>query len=48
MNVFEAAEATGRTDALQDELRALFNSQNTSANGTTSIPASYLRVEVSV
>jgi ubiquinone/menaquinone biosynthesis C-methylase UbiE len=48
MNAFEAAEAAGRADALQDELEALFDSQNTSDNGTTSIPATYLRVEVTV
>jgi SAM-dependent methyltransferase len=48
MNAFEAAAAAGRADSLQDELEALFNSQNTSANGSTSIPATYLRVEVTV
>jgi ubiquinone/menaquinone biosynthesis C-methylase UbiE len=48
MNAFEAAEAAGRADALQDELEPLFNRQNTSPNGGTSIPATYLRVEVSV
>jgi ubiquinone/menaquinone biosynthesis C-methylase UbiE len=48
MNAFEAAAAAGRADSLQDELEALFNSQNTSANGSTAIPATYLRVEVNV
>jgi hypothetical protein len=48
MNPFEAAEAAGRADSLQDELEALFDSQNTSAAGSTSIPATYLRVEISV
>jgi SAM-dependent methyltransferase len=48
MNAFEAAQAAGRADSLQVELEALFNSQNTSANGSTSIPATYLRVEVTV
>jgi SAM-dependent methyltransferase len=48
MNAFEAAAAAGRADSLQDELEALFDSQNTSANGSTSIPATYLRVEVTV
>ena len=48
MNAFEAAEAAGRANALQGELEALFDSQNTSANGSTSIPATYLRVEVAV
>jgi len=49
MNAFEAAEKSGRTDALAQELAALFNSQNKSHNeGATSIPATYLRVTVSV
>lgn len=48
MNAFEADEAAGRADALQEELEALFKNQNTSANGATSIPATYLRVEVTV
>jgi SAM-dependent methyltransferase len=47
MNAFEAAEANGRTADLQNELEALFNSQNTSAStDATSIPATYLRVTV--
>jgi SAM-dependent methyltransferase len=47
MNAFDAAEANGRTDELQDELVALFNAQNDSPNpGTTSIPATFLRVTV--
>jgi SAM-dependent methyltransferase len=48
MNAFEAAEADGRTEALQAELEALFTEHNTSPNGSTAIPATYLRVEVSV
>jgi SAM-dependent methyltransferase len=48
MNAFESADAAGRADALQDELEPLFSSKNTSANGGTSIPATYLRVEVTV
>jgi hypothetical protein len=48
MNAFEAAEAAGRADALLGELEDLFVSQNTSPNGTTSIPATYLRVQVTV
>ena len=48
MNAFEAAESAGRADSLQDELEELFDSQNTSDNGGTSIPATYLRVEVAV
>src|SRR5262249_26466228 len=49
MNAFEAAEADGRAIDLQNELEALFNEQNTSSNpDTTSIPATFLRVTVSV
>jgi SAM-dependent methyltransferase len=48
MNAFAAAEASGRADALHGELEALFDAQNTSPNGTTSIPARFLRVEVAV
>lgn len=47
MNAFEAAEKNGKSAQLQGELEALFNSQNRSANaGTTSIPATFLRVTV--
>jgi ubiquinone/menaquinone biosynthesis C-methylase UbiE len=48
MNAFEAAESDGRAGELQDELEALFDAQNTSANGTTSIPATFLHVTVTV
>ena len=49
MNAFEAAEGRGRTADLQNELEALFNSQNASSNNdTTSIPATFLRVTVAV
>jgi SAM-dependent methyltransferase len=47
MNAFEAASKDGREDALQEELETLFNEQNTSADGATSIPATFLRVTVS-
>jgi len=47
MNAFEAAEKTGRAADLQKELVALFENQNQSATpGTTSIPATFLRVTV--
>ncbi|MGH2963912.1 MAG: class I SAM-dependent methyltransferase [Solirubrobacterales bacterium] len=46
MNAFEAAGADGREDDLQAELEALFTSQNTSNDGATSIPATFLRVTV--
>src|SRR5205823_10258790 len=47
MNAFEAAEKSGRAADLQKELVALFESQNQSPTpGTTSIPATFLRVTV--
>ncbi len=49
MNAYAAADADGRTEDLQQELAALFTSQNTSPDpGTTSIPATYLQVSVTV
>jgi ubiquinone/menaquinone biosynthesis C-methylase UbiE len=49
MNAFEAAEANGRAADLQNELEALFKEQNTSSSAdATSIPATFLRVSVSV
>ena len=47
MNAFEAAEASGRDDALWKELEELFTAQNTSTEpGSTRIPATFLRVTV--
>jgi len=48
MNAFEAAEKTGKVDDLQKQLVELANAQNQSKNGGTSIPATFLRVTVSV
>jgi ubiquinone/menaquinone biosynthesis C-methylase UbiE len=49
MNAFAAADADGRTEDLQQELAALFTSQNASQDpDTTSIPATYLQVSVTV
>jgi SAM-dependent methyltransferase len=49
MNAFDAAKANGREAELQAELEALVSEQNTSSDpGRTSIPATYLRVTVSV
>lgn len=49
MNAFEAAEKNGKAANLQDELEALFASQNQSGDPTTtSIPASFLLVTVIV
>jgi SAM-dependent methyltransferase len=46
MNAFEAAAKDGREDELQAELETLFDEQNTSGDGATSIPATFLRVTV--
>jgi SAM-dependent methyltransferase len=46
MNAFDAAEANGKTAELQKELEQLFEAKNEGENGTTSIPATYLRVTV--
>ena len=49
MNAFDAAEKTGRAADLMRELDALFVAQNRSGReGATSIPATFLRVTVSV
>jgi ubiquinone/menaquinone biosynthesis C-methylase UbiE len=49
MNAFAAAAEDGRTADLEDELVSLFNAQNDSSNaGSTSIPATFLRVTVAV
>src|SRR5204862_213137 len=49
MNAFDAAEKDGRATALQNELEALFNSENKSPNkDATSIPATFLRVTVAL
>src|SRR2546421_6462523 len=47
MNAFDAAEASGRTAGLEQELVALFTAHNDSPDaGATSIPATFLRVTV--
>lgn len=49
MNAFEAAERNGKAGELQRELETLFENQNQSAlHNRTSIPATFLRVTVSV
>jgi SAM-dependent methyltransferase len=49
MNAFAAAEHQGRADELQRDLEALFRAQNTTGtDDTTVIPATYLRVTVTV
>lgn len=46
MNAFEAAEKNGKSAQLQEELEAIFNSQNRGLNGATQITAVYLQVSV--
>ncbi len=46
MNAFEAAEKNGKSAELQKELENLFTSQNKGKDGTTSIPATFLKVTV--
>jgi hypothetical protein len=47
MNAYEAAATAGRDAELHAELDGLFNEQNASeTEGTTSIPATFLRVTV--
>jgi SAM-dependent methyltransferase len=46
MNAFAAAAASGRAEALQAELGELFARTNVATDGSTSIPATYLRVTV--
>jgi uncharacterized protein (TIGR03086 family) len=48
MNAYAAAQADGRGDQLRAELEALFSGCNTSRSEDTVIPATYLRVTVSV
>lgn len=48
MTAFEAAEQTGRAEDLHTELLKLARTQNRSANGGTSIPATFLRVTVKI
>lgn len=49
MNAFEAAEKSGRADALQKELEGLFTSQNKSGRtDATSVAGTFLRVTVTV
>ena len=48
MNAFDAAEKNGKVEELRRQLVELANSQNKSNNGGTSIPATFLKVTVSV
>ena len=46
MNAFEAAEKNGQAGELLRQLLEQAHVQNTSANGGTSIPATFMRVTV--
>jgi ubiquinone/menaquinone biosynthesis C-methylase UbiE len=48
MNAFEAAEKNGKVEDLHRQLLDLAHAKNTSSNGGTSIPATFLRVSVSL
>ncbi|UPZ15199.1 class I SAM-dependent methyltransferase [Flavobacterium humidisoli] len=48
MNAFEAAEQNGKASELYAKLEDLVNTQNTGNENSTLIPATYLRVTVSV
>ena len=48
MNAFEAAEKNGKVDDLHRQLVELAQAQNRSTNGGISIPATFLRVTVSL
>jgi len=48
MNAYEAANKNGKVEELHSQLVALAKSQNKSSNGSTAIPATFLRVTVSV
>ena len=46
MNAFEAAQKSGTVEELHNQLLELAKAQNTSADGSTSIPATFLRVTI--
>jgi ubiquinone/menaquinone biosynthesis C-methylase UbiE len=48
MNAFEAAQNNGKVEELQTQLVELAKAQNKSAEGSISIPATFLRVTVSL
>ena len=48
MNAFDAAEQSGKTDELQRQLLDLAQAHNRSTNDGTLIPATFLRVTVSL
>jgi len=48
MNAFEAAQKSGKAEVFRDQVLELAKAQNTSTSGGTSIPATFLRVTVSL
>jgi SAM-dependent methyltransferase len=48
MNAYDAAERSGRADELHRQLVALATTHNSSPNGGSSIPATFLRVTISL
>ena len=48
MNAFDAAEKSGKAEDLHKQLLELANAQNTSTHGGTSIPATFMRVTISL
>jgi ubiquinone/menaquinone biosynthesis C-methylase UbiE len=48
MNAFEAAEKNGKAEELHSQLVELAKAQNKSTDGSTSIPATFMRVTVSL
>jgi SAM-dependent methyltransferase len=48
MNAFEAAQKNGKAENLHDQLLELAKAQNNATDGSTSIPATFLRVTVCV
>jgi hypothetical protein len=48
MNAYDAADKSGRVPELHAQLVDLAESQNTVNHGTTSIPATFLRVTISL
>ncbi len=48
MNAFEAAEKSGKVEELHSQLLELAKAQNKSPDSGTSIPATFLRVTVSL
>ena len=48
MNAFDAAEKNGKAEELHSQLVELAKAQNKSTDGGTSIPATFMRVTVSL